>query len=145
MDSLNNNLQLNTLQWQGQSQASKLQQLQKEFMNPNSADRKKLKKAAQEFESVFLNQMLEEMDKTVNRDENSILGGGSSEGYFRSMLNQEIARSMSTKLGGSGFGLAETIYRQMAEHLDATKEAASSTTKIQEQTTGSGKTGEVKS
>jgi Rod binding domain-containing protein len=144
MDSLSNNLQLNALQWQGQAQASKLQQLQKEYMNPESTDRKKLKKAAQEFESVFLNQMLEEMDKTIQRDENGILGGGSSEGYFRSMLNQEIARSMSTKTGGSGFGLAEAIYKQMAEHLDATKNEPSSTTKIQEQT-GAGKTGEVKS
>jgi Rod binding domain-containing protein len=143
MDSLGNNLQLNTLQWQGEAQAAKLQQLQKEYMNPSSTDGKKLKKAAQEFESVFLNQMLEEMDKTVDRNENGILGGGSSEQYFRSMLNQEIARSMSTKMGGSGLGLAETIYKQMAEHLKPKDQNGGANTPVQGQS-GQTKSGEVK-
>ncbi len=144
MDPLSSNLQMDALQWQGQAQSSKLQQMQAAYLNPGNTDQKKLKKAAQEFESVFLNQMLEAMDKTVGRDDNGIMGGGSSEQYFRSMLNQEVARSMSTKLGGSGFGLAESIYKQMVEHLPS-KNQDGATSGAPDQTTGSGTTGEVKS
>ena len=137
-------LQTSTLQWQGQgqAQASKMDQLQKQA---TSADEKKLRKAAQDFEAVFVNQMLEAMDKTVDR-ENSILSGGNSEQYFRSMLNEEIAKSMTNRVGGSGFGLAEAIYRQMAPKIKppVTGMGTGLTMGTQTNNQGSGKTGEVK-
>lgn len=114
MSSTDFNLQANGAQWQGQSQTVKLQDLQRQYLNPENKDQKKLKKAAQEFEAIFVQQMLDAMDKTIDR-ENSFISGGSSEQYFRGMLNEEIAKSMSTRQGGSGFGLAETIYRQMSK------------------------------
>lgn len=115
MSSMDFNLQAGGAQWQGQSQAAKLQDLQRQYLNPENQDQKKLKKAAQEFEAIFVQQMLDAMDKTVDRKD-SFLNGGSSEEYFRSMLNEEISKSMTTRQGGSGFGLAESIYRQMSKN-----------------------------
>ncbi|WP_373533000.1 rod-binding protein [Vampirovibrio sp.] len=115
MSSMDFNLQAGGgTQWQGQSQATKLQNLQRQYLNPDNQDQKKLKKAAQEFEAIFVQQMLDAMDKTVDRKD-SFLNGGSSEEYFRSMLNEEISKSMTSRQGGSGFGLAESIYRQMSK------------------------------
>jgi Rod binding domain-containing protein len=109
------NVQTSGTQWQGQAQTAKLLELQRQYQNPENQDQKKLKKAAQEFEAIFVQQMLDAMDKTIDRKD-SFLNGGSSEEYFRSMLNEEIAKSMTSKQGGSGFGLAESIYRQMAQN-----------------------------
>jgi Rod binding domain-containing protein len=109
-----NNLSGNSGTWQGQAASSRLQQLQQQFAKPDTADQKKLQKAAQEFEGIFVQQLLEAMDKTVDRD-NSVMGGGSAEEYWRSMMNEQVAKSISSRPGGSGFGLAETIYRQMAD------------------------------
>ncbi len=76
----------------------------------------KLKKAAQQLEGVFFQQLLEAMDKTVDR-EGSIMGGGEGEKTFREMMNQNIAESISTAPGGSGFGLGEQIYQQLSAKL----------------------------
>lgn len=119
MTSMDFNLQAGGAQWQGQSQAVKLQNMQKQALSlenqPENQNDQKLKKAAQEFEAIFVQQMLNEMDKTIDR-KNSFLNGGSSEEYFRGMLNEEIAKSMTMRQGGSGFGLAEAIYKQMAKN-----------------------------
>jgi Rod binding domain-containing protein len=72
----------------------------------------KLEKAAKELESVFLKQLLDAMDKTVDREE-SMLSGGHAEEMFRGMLNEHVALSWSKKTGGSGLGLAEHIYKQL--------------------------------
>ena len=113
-------MELNIQQSIGQAnlmnQGNRLSQLQESFKNPEDKDHKELKKAAQQFESIFVKQLLDAMDKTVDR-ENSILSGGSGEGYFRGMLNDHIAQSFTDRPGGSGFGLAENIYRQMADQM----------------------------
>ncbi len=144
MDPLMNStsLSLTALPGSGQAQASKLSGLQTQA---GSHDEKKLKQAAKDFEAIFVQQMLEAMDKTVDR-ENSILSGGSSEQYFRSMLNEEISKSMTNRLGGSGFGLADAIYRQMAGQIKPQAGAGTmnSPTPINSNgSSGSRKTGEV--
>ncbi len=98
---------------QGQSQLEKLKQT---YLKPSTNDEKKLKKAAQEFESIFMQQLLDAMDKTVDR-QSSLFDSGTSQEYWRSMLNQEVSKSISNRTGGSGFGLAESIYRQMAQNI----------------------------
>lgn len=126
MGSMDINLQMSGSQWQGQSQGIKLQNLQQQALNPEGRDQQKLKKAAQEFEAIFVQQMLSAMDKTIDRKD-SFLNGGSSEEYFRGMLNEEIAKSMTTRQGGSGFGLAEAIYKQMSEQMTKEKNEESGT------------------
>jgi Rod binding domain-containing protein len=122
---------VNMAAWQMQSQNSQLQQLQQGFSNPGDEDHKKLKKSAQEFESVFIQQMIEQMDKTIDR-ENSMMGGGSAEEYWRGMLNEQFAKGMANQPGGSGLGLAENIYQQMSTQMsaDSGKTAASSPTQL---------------
>lgn len=91
----------------------KMEQAKQAFLNPNSNDEKKLRETAQDFESIFMKQLLDAMDKTVDRTD-SIMNGGTAEEYFRDMMNDEIAKGMSHRVGGSGLGLAEAIYKQMA-------------------------------
>jgi Rod binding domain-containing protein len=86
---------------------------------PTSQKQKELMKAAQDFEGIFVQQVLEAMDKTIDRDESGFLSGGSAEDYFRSMLNEEISKTISH--GNKGFGLAETVYRQMSRNLTSSE------------------------
>lgn len=77
-----------------------------------SKDDIKLKKTCQEMEAVFLNMMLTNMRKTVQK---STLVDTSQEDIMRSMLDSETTKNMA-KAGG--IGLADMIYRQL--HTTAT-------------------------
>ena len=83
----------------------------------NSGDEKtQLKKVATEFESIFITKMLEEMDKTVERDENGFLGGDHQyEDTFKSIVFQQMGRDLANN-PRTTFGFADQIYRQM-QHL----------------------------
>jgi peptidoglycan hydrolase FlgJ len=72
----------------------------------------KLMKASQQFEAVFLGQLFNEMDKTVERDE--MFSGGRGEEMFRSMFYDEIANNTAGDPSTS-FGLAKQIYEQMKD------------------------------
>jgi Rod binding domain-containing protein len=113
-DFMTNNLQMD-LQSRFAQTENQVSRLQNSFANPSGKDDQKLRKAAQEFEAVFVKQLLDAMDKTVDRT--GLLSGGHAEDMFRGMLNDEISKSLSTRLGGSGFGLAETIYRQLSKNV----------------------------
>ncbi len=69
-----------------------------------------LYKASVEFESLFIRQMLEVMRKTIHK-EDDILGGGMTRDVFEGMLYDEYAKKMAET---AGFGLADTIYRQVS-------------------------------
>ena len=66
------------------------------------------KKAAQEFESVFLNTLLEGMFAGLKTD--GPFGGGSSENTYRSMLVGEYAKEISRS---GGVGIADQVYREI--------------------------------
>ena len=106
---------------QGRMEA--LQRQARSASHASSGDDKKLMQAARDFEAIFVQQVLDMMDKTIDR-ENSLLSGGNTESYWRGMLNGEIARVMCA--GRSGFGLAECIYRQMSG-VSSASEGASGT------------------
>lgn len=79
--------------------------------NPNlrlSTEDKKLKEASEEFEAIFVQQMLSSMRKNVQKS--GLLDGGMAENIFEDMLYQEHAKIMA-KTGS--FGIAEAIYNQM--------------------------------
>lgn len=78
------------------------------------SDKEKLKKTAQEFESVFISQLLNTMDSTVEKS--GFLSGGSVETKFRSMMNQYVAQDIS-KNPNSNFGIAKSIYEQMEKQV----------------------------
>lgn len=131
MEMLNNATSFNQhlAESQLRGQQNRLDELGRAYANPEGADQQKLKKAAQEFEGIFVKQLLDAMDKTIDRSE-GLLSGGSAEEYFRGMLNDEVAKSIATRTGGSGFGLAEAIYRQMADAVKPTPLAPTESLKI---------------
>ena len=79
-------------------------------------EKTQLKKAATEFESIFITKMLQEMDKTVDKEENGLFGNDNKyEEAFKSIVFQQMGRDLANNPRTS-FGFADQIYRQM-EHL----------------------------
>ncbi len=74
-------------------------------------DRKsELYKASQDFEALFIKQMLDAMRKTIHK-EDDVLGGGLGQDVYEDMLYDEYAKKMSST---AQFGLADMIYRQLS-------------------------------
>lgn len=72
---------------------------------PQSPDQ--VRATAEEFEAVFLAQMVEQM---MGDTTESSFGGGPGEAAFSSMLNEEYAKVIA-KAGG--IGLADSLVREM--------------------------------
>jgi flagellar protein FlgJ len=81
------------------------------------------KKVAREFESMFVGMMLKSMRDTVGKD--MLAGKGQSEDIYRSMLDQEYAKSVSAQ---GGLGLAKTIEKQILSQGKPAKEAFAAVT-----------------
>ncbi len=79
-------------------------------------DRKKaLKMACQEFEAVFLYQLLKEMKDTV--PEAGLFPKSFAREMYEDLYYQEIAREVARR----GTGLGEMLYRQLAKHYGGQK------------------------
>lgn len=79
------------------------------IVNKQHIDRtSELYKQCQEFESIFVNMMLKEMRKTV--DKSGLIDGGQAEDIFQDMLYDEYAKDMTK---AAGFGLSDQIYLQL--------------------------------
>ncbi|MCJ9430333.1 rod-binding protein [Kordiimonas marina] len=77
--------------------------------NPRlSANKRKAHEAAEQFEAVFLSQMLSPMFETVKTD--SMMGGGNGEDVFRSMMVQQMGKAIAKK---GGIGIADQVYREI--------------------------------
>ena len=74
-----------------------------------------LYKACQDFESIFIKQMLDVMKKTIHK-EDDLLGGGLSQDVFEGLLYDQYAKKIAQT---AGFGLAETIYRQVSSQTSS--------------------------
>lgn len=68
-------------------------------------------KAAQEFESVFLAQMVAQMHSGI--EANGPFGGGQAEETYRALMYQELGRQMA--LSGGGVGIAAAVYDEMVK------------------------------
>ncbi len=68
----------------------------------------KLKKACSDFESIFMNQMLKEMKKTVNKT--GLIHGGQAEDIFSDMLDQERSKDMA-------IGLGDILFNQLSKAI----------------------------
>lgn len=66
------------------------------------------RKAAEEFESVFLTTLLEGMFAGIKTD--GPTGGGNSEKTYRSMMLGEYAKEMASN---GGLGIADHVYREI--------------------------------
>jgi peptidoglycan hydrolase FlgJ len=77
-------------------------------MARNAMTEEKAREAAQEFEAVFLTQILETMYSGI--EPNETFGGGNAEKIFRSMINEKTAQSMAKN---GGIGLADAVYAEI--------------------------------
>ena len=75
------------------------------------SEEEQIREAAQEFESVFLFQMLKQVRNSIHKDEEGMMNGGMGEEMFTGLLDEEYAKVMA-KTNSSG--LSEMIYQQMA-------------------------------
>ena len=66
------------------------------------------RKIAEDFEAVFLSQMLQPMFEGIKPE--APFGGGSSEAMWRSMQIEEYGKAI-TKAGG--IGIADSVYREI--------------------------------
>ena len=66
-------------------------------------------KACQDFEAIFVKQMLKSMKNTINKNE--LLDGGFAEEIYDDMLYDEYAKKMVTT---ARFGIADTLYNQLS-------------------------------
>ncbi len=78
------------------------------LMSSGEKNEKKIDAVAQDFEAVFLTQMVKHMYEGVDVDKN--WGGGSAEETFRTLLFDEYGKSFA-KAGG--VGVAAAIKRQL--------------------------------
>lgn len=88
-----------------------VQQLNQQMPSTQGRNAKQIGK---EFESMFIHQMLELMSQGVKTPE--VMGGGSAEGIYRSMMNEKIAAEVSR---GGGLGVAEAIENQVKRYEEA--------------------------
>ncbi|MEW5819971.1 MAG: rod-binding protein [Cyanobacteriota bacterium] len=108
-DFISNNLDISKYQ----STSKNIENLRGELNTENSQNKDKLMKAAQDFEAVFINQLLQVMDQTIERSE--FMHGGQGEKIFRGMFYQEIAKEIASNPQGN-FGLGKQIYDQLSKY-----------------------------
>jgi flagellar protein FlgJ len=78
----------------------------------DEAERRELRKACAEFESLFMNYLLKEMRSTV--PESGLVSGGTAESIYTSMMDAQMAREIAFS---RGIGMADLFERQMQASL----------------------------
>lgn len=79
-----------------------------------NTEEKKLRAACQEFESVFIQQMLKSMRKTVQRSD--LIQQSAGRDVWESMLDEEYSKEMAKS---GKFGLGEVLFNEFRKSLNA--------------------------
>jgi len=87
---------------------AQLQQLQGKKGEFSETEIKKLKQAAQDFESIFITQILKNMRKSV--PESKLFGNDNASEFYTSLFDENIAKSISSK---GGLKIADTLIKSM--------------------------------
>lgn len=72
-------------------------------------DPEKLLEVCREFESIFLNMMLQQMRRTV--PDGGLVEKSYARDLYESLQDEEVAKEMSK---GGGIGLAQELYKQLS-------------------------------
>lgn len=83
---------------------------------PKTADEISARRSADEFEAIFISQMLKSMSVGVKTD--GPFGGGQSEEIYRDLMNEELGQVMTSK---GGIGLSDAIYREILKSQEVSK------------------------
>lgn len=80
----------------------------------STASADELMDACKKFEGYFIEQVYKAMEKTIPKNEAMKSSSGTSyEEMFKDTLIQEYANLTTESNGGTGLGLAQTLYEQM--------------------------------
>lgn len=83
---------------------------------PKTAREISAKKAADEFEAIFISQMLKSMSVGIETD--GPFGGGQGEKIYRDLMNEELGKTMT---GQGGIGMSDAIYREILKNQEVSK------------------------
>jgi flagellar protein FlgJ len=72
-------------------------------------DKKELEGVCRDFESIFVNYLMQQMRETI--PEESMFGGGQAEKIYTGLLDTEVSKMISQQ---RGIGLAALMYAQMS-------------------------------
>lgn len=72
----------------------------------------KLKEACQQFEEMFLTQMMKQMRKSAPKG--GLFKGGQAQKQFEGMLDQERAKAWASD---GGVGMAQMLFEQMKKNM----------------------------
>ena len=81
---------------------------------PKTKDIEQLRKTAQDFEAIYLSQMLKPMFEGIQVEEP--FGGGSAEDMYRSLMVDEYGKSLAKS---GGVGIADQVMREMLRMQEA--------------------------
>ena len=87
--------------------------------DPNAQDAAALRKAAEDFEAVFLAQMLKQMRNTIHKEE--MFHGGPGEDVFTELLDEQFAKKMAAT---NSVGIADVLFRQLSIQYGIAGEAS---------------------
>ena len=74
----------------------------------STVDRLRTRQAAEDFEAVFLSQMLQPMFEGLEAD--GLFGGGSAEQMYRGLLLQEYGKALAQR---GGVGIANAVEQEL--------------------------------
>ena len=83
------------------------------LLNTENVDDEQLLEACREFETVFIQQMLKEMRKTIPKD--GLIPQSHEQSIFTEMFDEEVAKATAQK---GGFGLAEMLFQQLGDKTE---------------------------
>ncbi len=99
-----NTAQTNVFAAQSEASKDRLNQL----ATSKSDDRTAMRKTAEDFEAVFLSQMLRPMFETLPTD--TMMGGGQAESVYRGLMVEEMGKSIAKS---GGVGIADSVFREL--------------------------------
>lgn len=105
-----NSTNMMTQNLQNTMQSSQAQKSATDITGKKFQDELGAKKAAKEFEAMYLGQMLNNMVSNLPTD--GYFGGGNSEEIYRSMMVTEYGNMIAEK---GGIGLADQVYREIIQ------------------------------
>ena len=75
-------------------------------------DEGKLKKACEDFESIFISQMLKEMREAIPKS--GLLDGGSEQDAYLSLFDEAFSKNIAQ---GGGIGLGKILYQNVMKQV----------------------------
>ena len=93
-----------------QQAAARLQRMAKA---QSGEDKAKMREVAQNFEGLFLGQMLENI--FAGLETNELFGGGDAEDIYKSMMMEEYGKMMAKS---GGIGVADHVMRQLLQQQE---------------------------